>query len=248
MLLGLGGAVLATSFLSGIFGMLGGLILLGIFLLVLPVPASMSLHAITQMASNGWRAFLWRRHIMKGLLGGYIGGTILVFALFAFFAVSLPKTWVYLFLRLVPFVALSLPLTWAPDINKKGAPFFIGALIMALNVVAGVSGPLLDIFFVRSNLDRRQIVASKAMTQTIGHFFKLAYFSLIVPKPQGPAMDLPLWIYPCSIFLAITGTYSARLVLERMSNHSYQRWSRRLALLIGSIYLFQAVTGLGIHG
>ncbi|MGH6893767.1 MAG: hypothetical protein ACREEP_16080 [Dongiaceae bacterium] len=57
-------AALGTSFLSGVFGMVGGLILMGVLLLFLPVPAAMTLHAITQMTANGWRAAVWNRHIM----------------------------------------------------------------------------------------------------------------------------------------------------------------------------------------
>ena len=56
----LGLLMVATSFLSGIFGMAGGLILIGVLLTLMPLPAAMVLHAITQMASNGWRAFKHR--------------------------------------------------------------------------------------------------------------------------------------------------------------------------------------------
>ena len=59
----LGALMVATAFLSGLFGMAGGLILIGVLLTILPLPSAMVLHAITQMASNGWRAFLWRAHI-----------------------------------------------------------------------------------------------------------------------------------------------------------------------------------------
>ena len=59
----LGLLMVATAFLSGLFGMAGGLILIGVLLTILPLPSAMVLHAITQMASNGWRAFLWRCHI-----------------------------------------------------------------------------------------------------------------------------------------------------------------------------------------
>src|ERR1700760_3941059 len=55
--------MVATAFLSGLFGMAGGLILIGVLLALMPLPTAMVLHAITQMASNGWRAFLWRAHI-----------------------------------------------------------------------------------------------------------------------------------------------------------------------------------------
>lgn len=54
-------AALGTSFLCGIFGMIGGLALMGALLLFLPVPTPMTLHAVTQMTANGWRALVWRR-------------------------------------------------------------------------------------------------------------------------------------------------------------------------------------------
>ena len=53
-----------TALLSGVFGMAGGLILVGVLLVVMPLPQAMVLHAVTQMASNGWRALLWRQHIV----------------------------------------------------------------------------------------------------------------------------------------------------------------------------------------
>src|SRR5260370_14622847 len=47
-----------TALLSGVFGMAGGLILVGVLLVVMPLPQAMVLHAVTQMASNGWRALV----------------------------------------------------------------------------------------------------------------------------------------------------------------------------------------------
>src|SRR5258706_2009075 len=70
----LGLLMVATAFLSGLFGMAGGLILIGVLLALMPLPTAMVLHAITQMASNGWRAFLWRRHIKWGPGAVYLVG------------------------------------------------------------------------------------------------------------------------------------------------------------------------------
>src|SRR4051812_50065883 len=63
MIAALGALMVATAFLSGLFGMAGGMILIGVLLMLMPLPTAMVLHAITQMASNGWRAFLWRAPI-----------------------------------------------------------------------------------------------------------------------------------------------------------------------------------------
>jgi uncharacterized membrane protein YfcA len=43
----LGALMVATAFLSGLFGMAGGLILIGVLLAILPLPSAMVLHAIT---------------------------------------------------------------------------------------------------------------------------------------------------------------------------------------------------------
>src|SRR5260221_5416862 len=68
----LGLLMVATAFLSGLFGMAGGLILIGVLLTLMPLPTAMVLHAITQMASNGWRAVLWRGRIPSPAGAGYL--------------------------------------------------------------------------------------------------------------------------------------------------------------------------------
>jgi uncharacterized membrane protein YfcA len=229
-------SVLATSFLSGIFGMVGGLILMGILLMLLPVPLAMSLHATTQMASNGWRAFLWRTHVKWAVLPGYLLGSSSAFAFLAWVAFSPPTEAVYIALGVLPFAAAALPQRWALDIERRGAPTLVGFLVMGLSVFAGVSGPVLDIFFVRTALDRRAIVATKAVTQTIGHGLKLAYFTLVIGADLEDPV-LPLAVYAAAVATAFIGTSSARLVLDRLSNQIFLRWSRRLVLGVGAAYL-----------
>src|SRR4029078_1752322 len=73
----LGLLMVATAFLSGLFGMAGGLILIGVLLTLMPLPTAMVLHAITQMASNGWRALLWRAHLRSRAVFVYLIGCAL---------------------------------------------------------------------------------------------------------------------------------------------------------------------------
>ena len=63
--------MLGTSFLSGIFGMAGGIILIGLLLVLLPVQAAMVLHGITQLASNAWRAVTWRKSVRWDIAAVY---------------------------------------------------------------------------------------------------------------------------------------------------------------------------------
>ena len=71
MVLGLSAAVVATSFISGILSMAGGMILMGILLATMSVGSAMIVHGVTQLASNGWRAILWRQFIDRRIVVGY---------------------------------------------------------------------------------------------------------------------------------------------------------------------------------
>ena len=85
-------AMVGTSFLSGIFGMAGGMILVGILLVMMPVPEAMMLHGVTQMASNSWRGLLWWRHVRWAPVGAYVAGCAVALGVWSFtrYVPSLP--------------------------------------------------------------------------------------------------------------------------------------------------------------
>ena len=72
-----------------------------------------------------------------------------------------------------------------------------------------MSGPLLDVFFVRAELDRFEVIATKAFTQTVGHAIKIVYFAWLV---RGPSLEMsvPLWLYPALVACACVGTTRGR--------------------------------------
>ncbi|MEO8383750.1 MAG: sulfite exporter TauE/SafE family protein, partial [Betaproteobacteria bacterium] len=101
--------VLITSFISGILGMAGGMILMGVLLALLSLPAAMMLHGITQMASNGWRAWLWRTNVKWRVFRGYAYGAFLAVGLFALVELVVSKPVAYVLLGITPFVSFVLP-------------------------------------------------------------------------------------------------------------------------------------------
>ena len=160
-------ATLGTAFLSSIFGMLGGLILMGIMVSLMPVGPAMVLHGLIQLTSNGYRAWLNRHDINWSIVATLLTGN--VFALFALVSVAfVPGQITVLFaLGLLPYIAWSLPESLALDVSKKPIGFFAGMLIVATNLLSGTGGPLLDIFFQRVNMTRHQVVATKAVALVI---------------------------------------------------------------------------------
>lgn len=230
--------ILLTSFLSGIFGMAGGLILLGVLLLMLDVTQAMILFGVTQLGANGWRALLWRRHVAWQLVGSYIAGALAMFAFMKLVAFLPDKAMVYIGLGLIPIIGDLVPPRWRPDITRRFMPFTCGAFIMALQLMAGAAGSVLDIFFQKSPLDRKQIVATKAITQVFAHVGRIAYFGSFAVSGDDL---LPWWTYVGAVALALAGTTLAAGVLHRMTDASFRQWSRWLILTISVVFLVRGV-------
>jgi uncharacterized membrane protein YfcA len=226
--------ILGTSFLSGIFGMAGGMLLMGLLLAVMPVAAAMALHGITQMASNGWRAVLWRTHVRWPIVACYAAGSLAAAAAFAALAAPPTKGIALLILGLTPFVGLGLPARMRLNVAQPIHGVVCGAVCMTLQLIAGVSGPILDVFFVQSGLDRRGIVATKAAVQTLGHALKLAYFGALLASGGG---ELSPFVAAMAIVFAVAGTQGSRRVLDRISDTQFLQWSRRLILALSIVYL-----------
>lgn len=239
MVTALGVTVLATSFLSGLFGMAGGMVLMGLLLTLLPVSAAMMLHGVTQMAANGWRAWLWRSHVVWSIVAQYALGGAVAVAVFALLALVPDKAVSLIVLGLSPYMALAVPARWAPDVTRRGHPVIAGVLCMGIQLVAGISGPLLDVFFVKSGLSRQSVVATKATIQVFGHLFKSVYFGAIVLASDADAVP-PAVLLLC-VGMAVLGTNLSRRVLDRMTDDQFRAWSRRLVLVTGTIYLGQGL-------
>jgi uncharacterized membrane protein YfcA len=112
---------------------------------------------------------------------------------------------------------------------------------MALALVAGVSGPILDAFFIRSKMSRHAVVASKASTQSLTHLMKIVYFGGLLAS--GNAAVAP-WIAVVMIALAFTGTTLSRRVLEKIDDSVFRNWTRWTMMSVGFVYLASGATML----
>jgi uncharacterized membrane protein YfcA len=130
--------------------------------------------------------------------------------------VVVSKPIAYVALGLMPFVALALPPSWRLDAARRGHALACGAICSGLALAAGVSGPILDVFFARTDATRQAVVATKAASQGVSHLLKILYFGGLV---AGFGAVDP-WIAAAMIVLAFAGTQLSRPVLERMGERS----------------------------
>jgi uncharacterized membrane protein YfcA len=227
-------AILVTSFISGIFGMAGGIILLGVLLIYMDVAPAMVLFGAIQMASNGWRAALWWRHVDWGIVWRYLVGSTLMFLVLRSIALLPNKATLYLSLGLLPFAADMVHRRVSLDITRPGVPYACGAFIIVLQLLVGAAGHILDVFFQKSQLDRKTIVGTKAVTQVAGHVYRVVYFGSFTAALDA---SMPWWALAAGIALSLAGTSLAATVLVRMTDAGFRLWSRRVTLSVAVTYL-----------
>jgi uncharacterized membrane protein YfcA len=235
LIVALAATMVTTAFLSGIFGMAGGLVLMGVLLALLPLPEAMALHAITQMASNGWRGLLWIKHVRWRPAAAFLIGCAIAFGAWTLWGYVPSKPVAFLLLGASPFVVRLVPAGLKPDPERYLHGAFYGAACMTLMMLAGVSGPLVDSYFLGGNLNRRQIIATKAVCQICGHAAKFAYFGGLVDQAAGvdPVMA------GLAIATSIVGTSVAKPILERLTDTQYRQWATHIITVIAVIYLAQ---------
>ena len=229
----IGATILVSSFISGTFGMAGGMVLLGVLLVYFPVATGMVLFSAIQFVANGWRAVLWWRYVRWPIFNLYVVGSLIAFAILRAIAFIPDKATVYILLGLLPFCVEALPVQARPNIEWRGVPYATGFLTTVVQFMAGVGGPFLDVFFQKSMLDRKTTLATKAVTQSFSHVLRAAYFGSF---GTAHALEQP-WLYAAAIVVAIAGTSLTPLIIERMTDHGFRQWTRAIILLVSATYL-----------
>jgi uncharacterized membrane protein YfcA len=225
---------LVTALLSGVFGMAGGMLLMGFYTALLPVPTAMVMHGGTQLVSNVTRAILLRKSVYWRGFALYVVGGLAAFALFLRIRYVPDPLVVFLGLGLTPFLAALLPAQLL-DFQRPGAAVWTGFAVVSGQLVAGAAGPLLDVAFLDTQLTRQQVVATKAVTQVFSHLVKLAYF---LPALEAGSVTPALAL--CVLLATLLGTRIGTYMLEHMSDDKFRRYSRRIVYAIGAGYLVKA--------
>jgi uncharacterized membrane protein YfcA len=228
-------SALATSLLSGLVGMAGGVVLMAVLVNILPVSSAMVLHGITQFTANGSRTLILRKHLMWRLLPGYILGAGVAVAGFSTL-LFVPKASVVLILvGLFPWLARLQPKSSALNITRPASNIICGFSVTSAQLLAGAAGPLLDLFYLNSGLDRQTVVANKALTQTIGHLLRIFYYGAII----SVATPLPNWLFLAAAIAAVIGTRLGTWLLARWDDQRFQRVSGQVILATGTICILQ---------
>ena len=104
--------------ISGLFGMAGGMVFMGIIASLMSVSAAMVVHGVVQSVSNGSRAFILKSDIRWDILGWQLLGALPAIGIMLALSFKPNKAQLFLVLGLLPFL-LWLPRNWlAGDAEK----------------------------------------------------------------------------------------------------------------------------------
>jgi uncharacterized membrane protein YfcA len=231
-------AVFSTSLLSGIFGMAGGLVLLAILLLILPVGTAIAVQGAIQIIANGSRAWFSRAYIDWRVLSIMALGLV-VAAIILFTLRYVPDlATVCIIIGILP-VLLWIPQSWlALDASKPHHAFICGLLGGGINLAVGVAGPTIDIFFIRTAMDRRTIIATKAAAQVINHAGKIVFYWQATTVLTGWEWGAVALAAP----FAVLGTSAGYWVLQRLTDANFKAWTRLIVTAIGIYYLIRGIS------
>lgn len=232
-------AVTVTSLISGVFGMAGGMILLWILFGMLPVGAAIAVQGVIQMIANGARAIMVRDYVDWGILARMLTGLAAAALLLMLVRYEPDLRAICIVIGLLP-ILVWIPKSWlALDASKPLHALANGFLGGLLNLTVGVAGPTMDIFFIRTEMDRRRIIATKAAMQVLSHLAKVVFYA-------GAAFEMEegvLLALMVAAPFAVLGTWMGNFILHRITDAGFRRMTRLLVTAIGFVFLLR---GLGL--
>ena len=227
-----------TSAFTAAFGIGGGVALLAILGMAIPVTTLIPLHGTVQMGSNAGRAWHLRSHIKWRLIGMLFIGVIIGTIIGSQIVVTLPDALLKIILAL--FV---LSITWLPTprLSSSGDSMVtIGAVIAAIaNMFVGATGPLIAALISSRVAERKEVVATHATAMTLSHGLKIIAFGFI-----GFVYTDWLGLIGAMILSGYLGTLSGSRLLHIMNEGIFRKIFRVIITALALLMLAAGVKGL----
>lgn len=226
-----------TSFLTAAVGVGGGVLLLAVLSLLIPVAAIIPVHGLVQLGANGNRSLLLRRHIDWRTIAYFLPGSIIGAALAALFLVELP-----LMLLQLSIALFILYLCWGPRLPGKvlndWGTLAAAAITTFISYFVGATGPLVAAFIKQKFAeDRQRSVASFAMTMTLQHGPKALIYGV-----AGFAFSQWLLLVLLMVIAGAIGTKLGLMQLAKLSDKRFTWLFNTVLTLLALRLIWQALS------
>jgi uncharacterized protein len=166
-----------TAMISATVGMAGGIVLLSIMTFFMDLSMIVPIHGIVQMASNTTRTYKLKQYIVKPIfLYSAIGLPVGTFISTQIIKSISNKEVLYFLIAGLIFYTIFKP----KKLPSLKIPYWgfgpLSIIVGILNPLIGATGPFMAPFYLRDDLTKEEIVATKAIVQAYGHLLKIPAF------------------------------------------------------------------------
>ncbi len=232
-------AAFGTAAISAVVGMGGGVTLLAVMAAALPAPIVVPVHGLVQLTSNGTRTLLFLKHVHWGIFAYYVIPAIIGVSIGARLYVGSELPWFKPAVGVFILIYLA-TLGRVPHLRRLPISMFapLGFVVGAFASLIGATGPLIAPFFLRDDLDRQQVIATKAIVQIAVHLTKLpAFFLLGFNYFEHVDLVVPL------MAAAVLGTMFGKRYLSRISNETFRLLFTGVLVVIASYLIASPLLG-----
>ena len=211
-----------TSALTAAFGVGGGIAMLALMGLFVPVASLIPVHGAVQLGSNTGRAWHQRAFVrmdvaapfIAGSVVGAIGGVIPRRATARCAAEAGAR-------RLHPRCSPGRRFPASSGCRMLG-PGLASIVLAVATMLVGATGPLVSAIFANFfQNDRKALVATHAVAMTAQHFLKIVVFGV-----AGFAFHTWLPLIAAMVLSGYLGTIYGTRLLERLPEEAFRRWFR----------------------
>lgn len=229
-----------TAALSGVAGLGGGSILIGVLYAVGLTPAvAVPLFAAVQFVSNLSRTAAYFRHVEWRAAGWFLLTGIPAPFLVAPFVADANVNVILLLLGGLILVSLIPTRSGADPIRAKPAFMLAGFLNGSIGMFVGATGLFVGRLFLRPEWSKEKVIATLAMTQTLGHLLKvLGYASIGFLVSARSDLLLPL------VIAVIAGTFAGRGLHRYLDEARFRGLFRAILVVLSLKLLWDGATGL----
>lgn len=227
--------------LSGIAGIGGGTILIGIFYAIGLAPAqAVPLHACVQLASNASRVTAYVRHVEWRAIGWFLLGTVPGPFLVAPLVAHADVYVIELVLASLIIVSLLPAKSEKSTLPARWAFLIAGILNGSIGMFVGATGLFVGRLFMRPEWRKETMIGTLALCQCIGHLMKILGYASIGFQPFGDlGLLLPLLI------AVVLGTVAGKLLNQQLSEERFRTVVNIILWVMSLKLLFDASRGLG---
>ncbi len=212
-----------TSALTAAFGVGGGVAMLALMGVLIPVTQLIPVHGAVQLGSNTGRAWHQRINIRWPLVGPFLLGAIVGSAVGGYAVTGIPDAALKVLLG-----AFIIAVTWAKipgfaELSRAGLVAG-GGVLGLITMALGATGPMMAAFLNKSIPDdRKAVIASHAALMTVLHALKIVVFG---------ALGFAFWqwvpLVATMIATGYAGTVWGSKLLDRLPEQQFRFWFKIL--------------------